>query len=118
MTSPTSLDSMPTLRYAIIGAGAGIAPNHIQALGHLPQARIAGMSDINAERGAERAAAAGCPFFVDYRELLESVRPDVVVICTPHPLHAPIALDCFAAGAHVLTEKPLAVEVAEADAMI
>ncbi|MGZ3675267.1 MAG: Gfo/Idh/MocA family protein [Ktedonobacterales bacterium] len=118
MTSPTSLDSMPTLRYAIIGAGAGIAPNHIQALGHLPQARIAGMSDINAERGAERAAAAGCPFFVDYRELLESVRPDVVVICTSHPLHAPIALDCFAAGAHVLTEKPLAVEVAEADAMI
>jgi len=42
----------------------------------------------------------------------------VAVICTPHPFHAPIALDCFAAGAHVLVEKPMAVEVAEADTMI
>lgn len=118
MISSTSHDATPTLRYVIIGAAAGIAPSHIKALSQLPQTRIAGMSDINAERGAERAAEVGCPFFVDHREMLETVHPDVAVICAPHPLHAPLALDCFAAGAHVLTEKPLAVEVAEADAMI
>jgi len=42
----------------------------------------------------------------------------VVTVCTPHPFHAPIAIDSFAAGAHVLTEKPMSVEVAEADRMI
>jgi predicted dehydrogenase len=76
------------------------------------------MSDINAERGAARAAESGCPFFVDHRQLLKETRPDVAVIVTPHPFHAPLSLDCFAAGAHVLVEKPLAVEVAEADHMI
>lgn len=50
--------------------------------------------------------------------MLDAVRPDVAVICTPHPFHAPIAADCLAVGAHVLVEKPMAVEVAEADAMI
>lgn len=111
-------DTQRILRYAIIGAAASIAPSHISALNQLPQTHIAGMSDINAERGAQRAVEAGCPFFVDHRELLEQVRPDVAVICTPHPLHVSLALDCFAAGAHVLTEKPLAVDVAEADAVI
>ena len=118
MTAFASHDAASTLRYAIIGCAAGIAPSHIKALSQLAEARIAGMSDINAERGTERAEEAGCPFFIDHREMLERVRPDVAVICAPHPLHAPLALDCFAAGAHVLTEKPLAVEVAEADAMI
>jgi len=112
-------DSHPTpLRYALIGCAAGIAPTHIQALAQLPGTRIAAMSDIDAARGAACAEATGCPFFTDHRTLLAEVRPDVAVICVPHPFHAPLALDCFAAGAHVLVEKPMAVEVAEADAMI
>jgi UDP-N-acetyl-2-amino-2-deoxyglucuronate dehydrogenase len=106
------------MRYAIIGCAAGIVPTHMRALAQLPSAQIVGVSDISAERGAPRAAEAGCPFFVDHRALLAELRPDVAVICTPHPFHAPIALDCFAAGAHVLVEKPMAVEVAEADTMI
>jgi predicted dehydrogenase len=106
------------LRYALIGCGGVIAPTHIQALAQLPNAQIAAMSDLDAVRGAPRAEAAGCPFFVDYHEMLAEIRPDVAVVCAPHPFHAPIALDCFAAGAHVLVEKPIAVEVAAADTMI
>src|SRR6185436_16441548 len=105
------------LRYALIGCAGVVAPLHVQALAQLPAARLAGMSDVNAAPGAARAAEAGRPFFQDHRELLAAVRPDVAVICAPHPFHAPIALDCFAAGVHVLVEKPMAVEVAEADAM-
>jgi predicted dehydrogenase len=108
----------PLVRYAIIGCAASIVPSHLRALAQLPTAQIVGMADINAERGSARAAEVGCPFFVDHRELLAKVRPDVAVICTPHPFHASIAMDCFAAGVHVLTEKPMAVEVAEADEMI
>jgi predicted dehydrogenase len=50
--------------------------------------------------------------------MLAELRPDVAVICAPHPFHMALALDCFAAGAHVLVEKPIAVTVAEADRMI
>src|SRR5262245_4700345 len=118
MSNTQSEMTAPTLRFALIGCAAGIASLHTGALAQTPGAQWAGMCDINAERGAARAAEAGCPFFVDHKELLAEVRPDVAVICVPHPFHAPLALDCFAAGAHVLVEKPIAVEVAEADAMI
>src|SRR5579885_242846 len=112
------LDAGPLLRYALIGAGASIASTHLEALSQLPDTQIVGMADVNQAIGMERAAMVGCPFFLDHHEMLSAVSPDVVVICAPHPLHMPLALDCFAAGAHVLVEKPIAVEVAEADAMI
>lgn len=43
---------------------------------------------------------------------------EVVVICTPHPLHALPAIQACEAGAHVLVEKPLAATLADCDAMI
>ena len=107
----------PRLRYALIGCAAGIASTHLNALQQIP-ARIVGMADVAAERGAAQAASVGCPFFTDHRMMLRETKPDIAIITTPHPFHAPIALDCFAAGAHVLVEKPIAVEVAEADQMI
>src|SRR4029077_19360248 len=55
--------------------------------------------------------------FIDHRELL-ALAPDVVVVCTPHPSHAPLTIEALEAGAHVLVEKPLAVEAREADTMI
>jgi predicted dehydrogenase len=107
----------PTLRYAFIGAAATIVDAHLEALGGVPS-EIVGMADVDLDRGEIKAKAAGCPFFVDHRELLRATRPDAVVICTPHPLHAEQAQDALHAGAHVLVEKPMAVEVADADAMI
>ncbi|HEX9295304.1 MAG TPA: Gfo/Idh/MocA family oxidoreductase [Polyangiaceae bacterium] len=107
-----------TLTYAIVGSAASIVGMHLDALAHLPHTDVVAMCDIDTEKGAERAKGAGCPFFTDHRELLEKVRPDIAVICTPHPLHARIAVDCFRAGAHVLVEKPIAVDTADADEMI
>lgn len=104
--------------YAIVGCGAIIAQNHFAALKRLPNARIVGASDVAPERGAQRAEEAGAPFYVDHVGMIERARPDVVVICTPHPVHARIALDALERGAHVLTEKPMAITVSEADAMI
>ena len=46
------------------------------------------------------------------------LKPDVAVVITPHYCHAEIAIDCLEAGCNVLVEKPMALEVAEADAMI
>jgi UDP-N-acetyl-2-amino-2-deoxyglucuronate dehydrogenase len=118
MSSTPEAADAPVTRFAIVGSAAGIAATHLAALKQLPGAQIAGMADVAAERGAARAAEYDCPFFTDHQTMLAEVRPDVAVITTPHPFHAAIAIDCFAAGAHVLVEKPLAVEVAEGDAMI
>jgi len=106
------------LTFAIIGASAGIAESHLDAIKNLPGAKIVGMQDVAPERATKRAAEFGCPFFADHKKMLAETKPDVAVITTPHPFHAPIALDAFAAGCHVHTEKPVAVEVAQADLMI
>lgn len=105
------------LRHAIIGVGAAVFSMHREALA-LPTVKVVAVSDINTEVGQQRAAELGCAFYADYRQLLQEVQPEVVVILTPHPLHASIAITCLDAGCHVLVEKPLAVQVAEADAMI
>jgi predicted dehydrogenase len=101
----------------LIGVGAAVLGMHRPALG-LETVELVGVMDVNRELGLERAEELGCPFYDDYREMLAEARPEVAVVMTPHPFHAPIAIDCLRAGCHVLVEKPLAVEVAEADAMI
>ncbi len=79
---------------------------------------IVGVSDVNVEAAERRAEQLGCPYFTDHRELLAVTRPDAAAVLAPHPFHPSIAIDCLAAGAHVLVEKPIAVQVAEADRMI
>ena len=108
----------PVLRVVLIGGAAGIATTHLRALAQMPQMQLVGMSDINAEGVKARAAEVGCAAFVDHKEMLRELHPDLAVIVTPHPFHAPLAIDSFAAGAHVLVEKPIAVEAADADRMI
>ncbi|HWG85253.1 MAG TPA: Gfo/Idh/MocA family oxidoreductase, partial [Deinococcales bacterium] len=108
-----------TVRYALVGIGAAIAPLHLKAIEGLEDAVLAGASDlVPSGRAAARAEAAGCPLFADHRELLRAVSPDVVVVCTPHPSHALVTVDALRAEAHVLVEKPLADEVAAADRMV
>ncbi|GCE18592.1 Gfo/Idh/MocA family protein [Dictyobacter kobayashii] len=105
------------LRYAIIGAGAGVLGMHRAAL-QMPSIAVVAVSDVNAEIGQQRAEEWNCPFFADHRQLLSEIKPDVAVIMTPHPYHAQIAIDCLRSGCHVLVEKPMAVHVGEADAMV
>jgi UDP-N-acetyl-2-amino-2-deoxyglucuronate dehydrogenase len=105
-----------TLRYGVIGAGV-VAPLHLQAIAALDDAELVGISALDREAAAALAEEAGCPAFTDHHDLL-ALRPDVVVICTPHPSHPALTVEAFEAGAHVLVEKPLAPQVREADAMI
>jgi predicted dehydrogenase len=104
------------LRYGVIGAGV-VAPLHLQAIAALDDAELVGISALDREHAVARGLEAGCRSFADHRELL-ALEPDVVVVCTPHPSHPALAIEALEAGAHVLVEKPLAVEVRDADAMI
>src|SRR5512143_2045547 len=106
-----------SLRYVVIGVGASIFPTHRRA--QIEEGvDVVAVCDIRVEPGRQRADEIGCAFYEDYRAMLAEARPDVAVILTPHPLHPSMAIDCLRAGCHVLTEKPMAVDVASADQMI
>ena len=108
---------MQPLRFGVVGVGAGVFSLHRACL-RREEIHLVGVSDVNVASGQQRADELGCPFFAEYRALLEEAQPEAVVVLTPHPFHAPIAIDALEAGAHVLVEKPIAVQVADADAML
>ena len=105
------------LRFAIIGVGAGVFSMHFPAVKQ-PIVDLVGVCDIREELGQQRAEMLGVPFYADYRQMIGELRPEVAVVITPHYNHAEIAIACLQAGCNVLVEKPMALEVAEADAMI
>ncbi len=105
------------LRHAIIGVGAGILNAHKKGFA-LDTTEVVAGADVNPELGQQRADELGIPFYTDHRQMLSETNPDIAVIITPHPFHAQLAIDSFAAGCHVLVEKPIAIQVAEADDMI
>jgi len=103
------------LKAGIIGCGA-IYPIHANAIKTLENAQLVAVCDIDKEKAAAAAEKYGCKAYTDYNEMLADV--DVVHLCLPHYLHAPVAIDCLKAGKAVLTEKPMAIEYADAEAMV
>jgi predicted dehydrogenase len=108
---------MQKLNFAIIGAG-NIAPIHATAIKNIDDAELAAIVTRNAERGRAFVDQYGGKWCADYRDVLSDQSIDVVTICTPHDLHAPMAIEAARAGKHVLVEKPMAISTAECDAMI
>jgi len=105
------------VRFGVIGVGAGVFKMHKPGL-RTDRIEVVGVADVNVEAAQAQAEEFGCPFFADHRDLLAATAPEAVSVLAPHPFHAALALDALAAGAHVLVEKPMAVQVAEADLMI
>ncbi len=102
------------LGIGVIGSGLWGA-NHAQAFSILPNTRLVAVCDIDEARARELAAAHGAPsVYADYRKLLENPAVDAISIATPDFSHTAIILDALAAGKHVLSEKPLATSLAEA----
>ncbi|MCI6465476.1 MAG: Gfo/Idh/MocA family oxidoreductase [Faecalicatena sp.] len=97
---------------AVIGLG-DISVIHIAAIQANPAIQLAAVCDIDAS--ARERAPKEVPFYQDYRQMLADVRPDVVHICLPHYLHAPVAEEVGAMGIHVFCEKPAALDSAEAE---
>ena len=101
------------MRAAIVGTG-GIADVHRRLIRDLG-------AELVAVCGRSLGAAQSFGDGVAYDNLaamLREQKPDVLHICTPNHLHADQALAAFAAGAHVVCEKPMATSSAEASRMI
>ncbi|WP_433888098.1 Gfo/Idh/MocA family protein [Streptomyces sp. CA-111067] len=104
------------LRTAIVGAGM-IGRVHLDAV-RRSGAPVAGISASTPARAKEAAAALGVErAFDSSEELVTSDDVDVVHICTPNDLHAPLAELALRAGKHVVCEKPLTTAPATADAL-
>ena len=107
------------MKYALVGCGR-ISPNHIEAAKN-NQLEFVALCDIIPEMMDEKAEKFGLDDvhkYTDYREMLQKERPDLVAVATESGKHAAIALDCIAAGCNVIIEKPIALSIADADAII
>ncbi len=107
------------LKYALIGCGR-ISPNHLIAAknNHL---RISALCDVlpeAMEKNVELHELKDIRLYVNYREMLENEDLDLVAIATESGNHAIIAVDCLRAGVNLIVEKPIALSLDEADAMI
>jgi predicted dehydrogenase len=92
----------------------------LDALASVPGVEVVAVCDTDPKRAAESAAyaASDCQAHTDLVALIENGRPDVVHVVTPPASHAEIAIQAARAGCHVLVEKPFALSVDEADAMV
>ena len=107
------------MKYALIGCGR-ISPNHIEAAKNNKLEFVA-MCDIDPEvmkEKSEKFDLADVKKYTDYHELLENEKPELVAIATESGKHAAIALDCIAAGCNVIIEKPIALSIADAQAIV
>jgi len=106
------------LKAGVIGCGA-ISKNHLKALAVLENAECAAVCDtVEEKRNAARDTYGIKKTYADYREMLKDPEIDVIHICTPHYLHAEMAVESLRAGKHVLCEKPEAVTLTDAEKMI
>ena len=106
------------LRVGFIGAGR-IADMHYEGYSNNPGARLYAVCDTNPKLLARRAGEWEVEkTYDDYRRFLEDPQIDAVEIITPHHLHSQMAVDALEAGKHVSVQKPMALSVTDADAMI
>jgi len=97
--------------------GVGVwGEKHARVYGAVPEAELVGVYDRSADRARGIAAQYGTRAFESPAALLREC--EAVSVATPTVAHREAAEEALAAGCHVLVEKPMAVTVAECDAMI
>lgn len=96
------------LRVAVIGAGYW-GPNLARNFTSSPFWELAAIVDLDAARAQQVASSVGgVPVFTDIDDVLADPSIDAVAIATPARTHHPLAMKAFAAGKHVVVEKPMA----------
>jgi UDP-N-acetyl-2-amino-2-deoxyglucuronate dehydrogenase len=105
------------IRTALIGVGK-VAHTYAQGLQTLPQSQFVAVCGRNQERTAAFASQYNVQPYIDLTTMIREQNVEMVVIATPHPLHAEQAVAAAQAGAHVLVEKPMAITTADCDRMI
>jgi predicted dehydrogenase len=107
------------LRVGLFGCGRIASFFHAPILAARGDVEVVAIADGAVEaRDRVGMSLPGAVRFADWRTALQVADLDAAVICLPPALHAPVAIAAFEAGLHVYVEKPLALSLGEADAMI
>jgi UDP-N-acetyl-2-amino-2-deoxyglucuronate dehydrogenase len=107
------------ISFALLGCGR-IAKRHAELLGtgQIAGARLVAVCDADAVRADAFATRYGVPAFTGLGQMLAHPGIDVVAVLTPSGEHAKHAIEIAAAGKHVVVEKPMALTLEDADAMV
>jgi predicted dehydrogenase len=106
------------LRVCVVGCSM-MGAIHAARWNRLPEARVVAVADINPERAEKLAGECGLDrWHLDYREAVVRDDVDVVSVCIPAALHPEVTVLAANHGKHVLSEKPIALTLGHADAMI
>ena len=106
-----------TFRVALLGCGR-ISKNHFEAIAKIDGLDLVAVCDNDATRAAEAGARWEVPHFTSYEKMLKESGADVVTIATPSGLHADQGVAAANAGKHVVMEKPMAISLTGADALV
>lgn len=114
----TSSSQRP-VRLALVGTG-GMSLHHIQGYQRLAgEVEVVACCDVRPEAAQAFAAQHGIPrVYADWAQMLEEEPLDAIDNVTPDPYHAPIAIAAAEHGLHLMSEKPLATNVAEGERML
>ena len=115
--SPVEASSGEKMRVAIIGCGQ-IARYHLDSYKANQRVQVIACADTDLSRAEAFAKETGARVYSSHKELIKNEKLQGVSICTVPSTHREIATDFLDAGVHVLCEKPLAVSVGEAEAML
>ncbi len=108
---------MKKIGVGLIGCG-GISSVHFDAIEKLGNVKLIAVADVDAKKAQAKAEKYGCEWTDNWESFACRDDIEAVHICTPHFLHAPMAIKLLQAGKFVLTEKPIATNVDDARQMI
>jgi UDP-N-acetyl-2-amino-2-deoxyglucuronate dehydrogenase len=113
--APLAADREVTV--ALAGCGR-ISRNHFEAIEKVEGLRLVAVCDTVEERARSAGAAQRVPWFTSVEAMLAGPPSDVVAICTPSGLHPAHGIAAARAGRHVVSEKPMAISLDAADALV
>ncbi len=110
---------MPTLKLGLIGCGSIVRLVHLEILTSLPDVELVALAELDPQRREEaKKIAPKAVVFTDYQQLLKMPDVKAVVICLPPALHAEATVAALEHGKHVYVEKPIAISLDEARAVM
>lgn len=110
---------MRKIKIGVIGAGGIAQLGHIPSLQAIPDVEVVAICDINKEKLESVSRHFGISeTYTEYNQLVKREDLDGVVICTPNHLHAEASILALKSGKNVLCEKPFALNIREAEAVI
>ena len=104
---------MREISVGVIGTGF-IGPVHIQALRRMPYVKVVALAEADEDTARQKAEMLGIGrYYGSWEAMIRQGDIDVVHVCSPNNLHAPMAKKALLAGKHVVCEKPLAISASE-----